>query len=103
MSRKTLRLDDTMVNEKEFRTSKQAFCLNLVDIVISDKFKCSDTGFKNIIGYKDDNISRPLCIILPQMSGFIKYFDNGGKNISLMITYWKNIVKFGIILKKLKV
>ena len=102
MSRKTLRLDDIVVNEKEFHTSKQAFCLNLVDIVISDKFKRSDTGFKNIIGYKDDNIIRPLCIILPQMSGFIKYFDNGGKNISLMIAYWKNIVKFGTILKKLK-
>ena len=28
---------------------------------------------------------RPLCIILPQMSGFIKCFDNGGKNMSLMI------------------
>ena len=23
----------------------------------------------------------PLCLILPQMSGWIKYFENGGKNI----------------------
>ena len=29
-----------------------------------------------------DDIIIPLCIILPQMSGFIKYFDNGGKNMS---------------------
>ena len=28
---------------------------------------------------------RPLCIILPQMSGHIKYFDNGGKNKSFKI------------------
>ena len=33
------------------------------------------------IGYKEDNIMRPLCIVLPQMCGFIKYFDSGGKNV----------------------
>ena len=33
----------------------------------------------------DDNIIRPLCIIFPQMSGYIKYFDDGGKNMSFKI------------------
>ena len=28
---------------------------------------------------------KPLCIILPQMSGYIKYFENGGKNMSFLI------------------
>ena len=28
----------------------------------------------------DDFVS-PLCLILPQMSGWIKYFENGGKNM----------------------
>ena len=28
-----------------------------------------------------DEIS-PLCIILPQMSGYIKYFENGGKSVT---------------------
>ena len=27
----------------------------------------------------DDDDDRPLCIILPQMIGYIKYCDNGGK------------------------
>ena len=27
----------------------------------------------------------PLCIILPKMNGYIKYFENGGKNMSFMI------------------
>ena len=44
-----------------------------------DKFEHSDKGVKYLIGYKDDNIIRPLCIILPQMSRDIIYFDNGGK------------------------
>ena len=48
---------------------------------------------KCFIGYKDDNIFRLLCIILPQMSGYIKYFDNGGKNVSFMIVdkIWNKI------------
>ena len=25
-----------------------------------------------------------MCIILPQMSGYIKYFDNGGKNMKIL-------------------
>ena len=32
------------------------------------------------IGYKEDDTIRRLCIELPQMSGYIKYFDGGGKN-----------------------
>ena len=61
-----------------FQTFKQAADLNLVDIkkiVISDKFKHKDKGFKDFIGYKDDNIVRPLFMALPQMSGYIKYFE----------------------------
>ena len=46
-----------------------------------DKFRHNDTGFKYFIGYKDDNIIRHLCVILPQISGYIKYFNNGGKYI----------------------
>ena len=36
-------------------------------------------------GYKDDNIVRPLFLALTQMSGYIKYFKKGKKNISFMI------------------
>ena len=55
--------------------------MNVNQILISDKFKHSDTDFEYFSGYRDDNIFKPLCIILPQMSGYIKYFDNGGKYI----------------------
>ena len=82
MSEQTLKFGDIAVNKKEFHASKQAIALNLVDtnkIVVSDKFKHKDNGFKYFIGYKDDNIVRPLCIILRQMSGYIKYFESGGK------------------------
>ena len=71
-------------------------------IVISDKFKHSDHSFKNFIGYKKDDIVRPLCIILAQMSGYIKYFQNGGKNMSFMIENDDVLVKHNEIWNKIK-
>ena len=41
--------------------------------------------FKYFIGYKEGEIVKPLSIILSQMSGYIKYFENGCKNISFVI------------------
>ena len=52
---------------------------------MSDKFKHSDGGFKYFIRYKKGEIAKPLCIILPQMTGYIKYFEKEGKNISFVI------------------
>ena len=81
-------MTNTRVNKKEFYKSKQSIDLDIVNvdqIVVSDKFKHSDDGFKYFIGYKEGEIVKPLCIILPQMSGYIKYFEKGGKNMSFMI------------------
>ena len=66
--------------KKKFHKSKQPLNLDLVNInqiVISDKFKHSDDGFKYFIGCEEDEIVKPLCIILPQMSGYRKYFEKG--------------------------
>ena len=103
MSEKTLKFDNIRVNKKEFHKSKQPIDLSLVNvdqIVVSDKFKHSDDGFKYFIGYKEGEIVKPLCIILPQMTGYIKYFENGGKNMSFIIKdddvmCWINTIKFG--------
>ena len=106
MSEQTLKSGDIMVKKKEFHASKQAIALNLVDtnkIVVSDKFKHSDDGSKYFIGYlHDDDGIRLLCILLPQMNGYIKYFDNRGKKCFLklnMKVYILNILKSGTILK----
>ena len=85
MSEKTLKFDNIRVNKKEFHKSKQPIDLDLVNvdqIVVSDKFKHDDDGF---IGYKEGQIVKPLCIILPHMIGHIKYFENGGKSMSFLI------------------
>ena len=52
---------------------------------MSLRFKHGDESLKYFIGYRNGDIIRPLCIMLPQMSGYIKFFDNSGKNMSFMI------------------
>ena len=54
-------------------------------IVVSDKFNYNKDGCKYFIGYQKDKIFRPLCIILSQMSGYIKYFEYGDQNMSFLI------------------
>ena len=70
---------------KRFLCSKQAIPLHLVNtnnIVISYRFKQNNDTYKYFIGYShEDSVIRALCVILPQMAGYIKYFENGGKNM----------------------
>ena len=59
--------------------------VNTEQILTCDKFKHSDDGFIYFIGYKEGEIVKLLCIILPQLSGCIKYFENGRKNMPFMV------------------
>ena len=88
MSEKTLKFNNIKINKKEFHKSKQVIDLDSITtdkIVVSDKFEHSEEGYKYFIGSQEDEIVKPLCIILPQMIGYIKYFDNGEKNMSFLI------------------
>ena len=69
---------------------------------MSDKFKHSDGGFRYSIGYKEDEIVKPLCIIFPQVSGYIKYFEDGGKNMSFVIKDDMCLHKYNEIWGRLK-
>ena len=59
--------------------------VNTKHIVTSDKFNHSDEGFKYFTGYQEGEITKLLCIILPQMSGYIKNFENGRKNMFCLV------------------
>ena len=93
------------INKKEFHKSKQPVDLasvNVDQIVISGKFKHNDEGFKYFIGYKKGETVKPLCIILPQMNGYIKYFENGSKNMSFFIKDDDVLYKYNKIGDKVK-
>ena len=76
--------------KKNFYSSKKAILLDSVDlskIVISSRWKLNDTTYKYFCGYLNNDVIQPLCVILPQMDGYIKYFDNGGKINDNVICY----------------
>ena len=72
MSGKTLKFNNIRLKKKEFHKSKEPIDLmsvNVNQIAVSNKFKHNNEVFKHFIGYQEGEIVKPLCIILPQMSG----------------------------------
>ena len=99
MTKKTLKFNNIKVNKKKFHMSKEPINLMSVSIdqvVVSDKFSNNSNKNNNdnnnnndglwyFIGYQEGEIVKPLCIILPQMSKYIKYFEYRGMNMSFLI------------------
>ena len=107
-----LNFGDIEGSKKEFCESKKAANLKEVEvdkIVVSNKIEGNNYISKAFIGYMNENspndvsgIVTPLCIILPQMSGWIKYFENGGKNMSFKIEDDEVYIKYNSIWNKIK-
>ena len=69
MSKITLKFDIIRVNKKEFHNSKEPIDLmpvNIDQIVVFDKFKHSDQGYKYFIGYQEDENVK-TCLFLLEM------------------------------------
>ena len=102
MNEKTPKFNNTRLNKKEFHNSKEPndlMSVNIDQIVVSDKFKHNNEGFKYCIGYLEGGIVKPLSIVLPQMSRYIKYFENGRKNMYFLLKMMKcgkNTIKLGM-------
>ena len=110
MSLKKIKFGDKEVDKKEFYLSKQAISLDSVDldkIVVSNKWKINEITYKYLCGYLNNDVIQPLCVILPQMHRYIKYFDDGGKNMTFVTNNEKAYDKYNeiweVIRKLLKV
>ena len=105
MSSQNIKFGDKEVDKKKFYSSKEAILLDSVDfskIVVSSRWKLNDTTYKYFCGYLNNDVIEPLCVILPQMNGYIKYFDNGGKNMSFVTDDKKVYEKYDGIWKVVK-
>ena len=66
MSEKTLKFNNIRLNKKEFQKSKEPIDLMSViedQIVVSDKFKHNNEGFKYFIGYQEGRIVNHYVLI----------------------------------------
>ena len=79
MSRKSINFDDKKVKKRKFYKSKKVTSIDDVDvnkILVSKKEPYGTKNlFKYFIGYKDDDVIRPLCVKLPQMTGLARKCD----------------------------
>ena len=92
-----------MINKINFYKNKKSFNLNDIDfnkILVSKKESYgTKNSHKYFIGYNDGDVVRPLCIILPQMIGYVKHFDSN-KTLSFKVSDNKPLKKCNKIWEK---
>ena len=79
-----------------FHKNKRPININEVDIeeiLLSHKKSYSKDTFKYFIGHrhKGNAFPSPLCVKLPQMNAYAKYFDQKNKCINLLVSSNKKI------------
>ena len=67
MSLRKIKFGNKELNKKKFYSSKEAILLDSVDlskIVVSKKWKIDDKIYKYFCGYLNNDVIKPLCVIL---------------------------------------
>ena len=101
MSSQKIKFGDKEIDKKKFFSSKEAILLDSVDlskIVVSSRWKLNDTTYKYFCGYLNNDAIKPLCIIVPQMNGYIKYLMMVEKichSLQMMKKFMRNMMKYG--------
>ena len=78
------------INESVFYKNKKPFKIDDIDV---DKISYgTKKSIKYFISYNDNDVIRPLCIMIPQMIGYLKCFDSN-KIMSFNVTDKKAVRK----------
>ena len=76
MSRKTRNFNDKKIKKSDFYKNKKINKIddiNVNNMIVSKEEPCdTKNSFKYFIGYKDNDIIRPLCIRPRQMTGYVR-------------------------------
>ena len=84
MSGKNIIFNDKKIKKTTFYKNKRIYStddINVNNILVSEEEPYGNkNSFKYFIGYNDNDIIRPLCIKLSQMTGYARKFD---ENVSM--------------------
>ena len=91
MEQETIHFGENSIIKSAFHKNKKPININKVDIkriALSDKKSCGKDLFKYFVGYRYEGnaFPSPLCIKLPQMNAYTKYFDKNNKYINLLVS-----------------
>ena len=105
MSGKSVNFGDKKVNKSNFYKNKKFFRIDDIDfnkILFSQKEPDGEkSSFKYRIRYNDNNDIRSLCIKLPQMIVYAKYFDRN-KTMSFKVGVKKLLKRYTKIWEKIR-
>ena len=79
IEQKNINFDDKKIKNTEFYKNKEVFQIDDIDvnkILVSKKEPYgTKNALKYFIGYNDNDVIRPLCLRLPEMTGYAKKFN----------------------------
>ena len=105
MSGKNINFNDKKIKKSIFYKNKainNIEDINVNNILVSKKEPYGNkNSFKYLIGYYDKDIIRPLCIRLPQMTGYSRKFD-GNATISFIVKNKQLLKKYAKIVETIK-
>ena len=94
MSRKNINFEDQKI-KNDFYKNKKVTKIDDIDankiLVSKEEPYGTKNSFKYFIGYNDNDVIRPLCIKLPQMTGYVRKFE-GNTTMSFKISH-KQLLK----------
>ena len=92
------------IKKSNFYKNRKLFKIEGIDInnilVSKKELYGTKNSFKYFIGYNDENVIRPLCIRLPQMIGYVKFFDSN-KTMFFKVNDNKLLKKYNKIWQKI--
>ena len=105
MSGKNINFIDKKIRKSNFYENKKINNIediDINDILVSKKEACANkNSLKYFIGYNHNDIIRPLCLRLPQMTGYARKFDQNA-TISFIVKDKQLLKNYTKIWEKLK-
>ena len=105
MSRKNANFGDKKIKKSNFYKNKKVTKIDDSDVnkilVSKEEPYGTKNSFKYFIGYNDNDVIRPLCIKLPQMTGYVRKFE-GNTTMSFKISNKQLLKKYNQIWKRVE-
>ena len=107
MEQKVIYLGENGIIKRAFHKNKKPININeagIKQIVLTYKKSCSKDSFKYFIGcrHKGNAFPSPLCVKVPQMNTYTKYFHKNNKYMNLLVNDKKILKKYSEISNKIK-
>ena len=105
MSRRNVNFGDKKIKKSDFYKNKKVTKIDDIDankiLVSKEEPYSTKNSFKYFIGYNDNDVIRPLCINLSQMTGYVRQFE-GNTKMSFKISDKQLLKKYNQIWKRVE-